>query len=93
MAETPEGAELEPHNASAWDAFQALKYDRQFSGFGVALPLPFSAVDTYARRYGITGTAFDHLLLLLRALDGVWLERVNKPKAEGEGAQGGRNTA
>lgn len=84
---------LEPHNALAWDAFEALKFDRQFSGFGVALPLPFAAIDTYARRYGIAGTAFDHLLLLVRVLDVAWLERVNSKEDTGGGSKGGRDKA
>lgn len=66
------------HLQFAWGAFWALSNDRQI-GFGVLGPISFSAIDQYARRYGVTGTdEFDRLAALVRAMDGAWLERVNK---------------
>ena len=66
------------HLQFAWGAFWALSNDRQI-GFGVIGPISFSAIDRYARRYGVTGTdEFDRLATLVRAMDGAWLERVNK---------------
>lgn len=35
--------------------------------------IPFSAVDRYARRYGIAGAAFDLLLALITKLDEAYL--------------------
>ncbi len=66
------------HLQFAWGAFWALSNDRQI-GFGVLGPISFSAIDRYARRYGVAGTdEFDRLATLVRAMDGAWLERVNK---------------
>ena len=66
------------HLQFAWGAFWALSNDRQI-GFGVLGPISFSAIDRYARRYGVVGTDdFDRLATLVRAMDGAWLERVNK---------------
>ncbi len=35
--------------------------------------IPFSAIDRYARRYGITGVAFDWLVTLIDALEAEYL--------------------
>src|SRR5438874_1197361 len=77
-AEMPEDAVLEPHSTFAMQAFQDLKYDRQFGAMGGVLPLSFGALDAYARRYGIEGEAFDRFVILVRALDSVWVEATNK---------------
>ncbi len=95
-ARKPDDAYLEEHHMAAWNAFQTLRFDRQFGAMGGALPLSFTAIDTYARRYGIEGEAFDHLLILVRSLDAAWLERVNTkpPDNPGSGgATGGGNKA
>ena len=66
------------HLQFAWSAFWALANDRQI-GFGVLGPIPFSAIDRYSRRYGVASVdEFDRLAMLVRAMDGAWLERVNK---------------
>jgi hypothetical protein len=44
-------------------------------------PIPFSAIDAYAKRYGVQGCAFDTLLQLVTALDRAYREW------EGEQAQ------
>lgn len=36
--------------------------------------IPFAAIDGYARRYGIVGSAFDMLVELLGKLDDAFLE-------------------
>lgn len=83
-AEMPEDAVLASHNAFAMQAFQDLKYDRQFGAMGGVLPLSFGAIDAYARRYGIEGEAFDRFVTLVRALDGVWVEATNKRDDDAE---------
>ena len=36
-------------------------------------PVPFAAIDRYARRYGYEGAAFDELLVLVTAMDEEYL--------------------
>lgn len=71
----PPGAEF------AWAAFWRLHADRPYVTTGVGAPMgatiitpragriPFAATDRYARRYGVTGGAFDLLLELIDQLD------------------------
>jgi hypothetical protein len=35
--------------------------------------IPFTAIDSYARRFGIVGEAFDHLLFFIGELDQEYL--------------------
>lgn len=37
-------------------------------------PIPFAAIDAYAKRYGVQGQAFDILLQLVTALDRAYRE-------------------
>lgn len=68
----------------AWRAFWALSSDRQI-GFGGAGPIQFTSLDRYAARYGIDGVdEFDRFTTLIRAMDGVFLERMSR-KREGAG--------
>lgn len=60
----------------------ALRCDRQFGAMGGQFPLPFVAVDTYARRYGIAGDDFDLLLRLLTAMDAEYLGIANKKEGD-----------
>jgi len=75
-AELPEGAEF------YLDAFWQLSTDRPQSGFGVH-PIPFRALDVYARRYGIEGENFDDLASAVRGADAAFLDvMVQKIKDE-----------
>lgn len=68
-----------------WSAFWMLHGDRPMvtQGFGSpmgatiieSMPgrIPFSAIDCYARRFGIAGEAFDRLLLLVSEIDREYL--------------------
>ena len=55
-------------------AWERLKFDRQYGAFGGEGPISFVALDTYARRYGIEGEAFDRFLTFMTQLDDEWLE-------------------
>lgn len=71
---------IEAHLLPVWRAFQALSSDRQI-GFGGVGPIQFSSVDRYATRYGIDGVDdFDRFSTLIRAMDGVFLERMNRKR-------------
>ena len=54
-------------------AFDDLMNDRQFYTGG-ASPIPFGAVDRWARRYEVGGDHFDRLVRMVRALDAAWLK-------------------
>ena len=76
----PPGAEF------AWAAFWRLHADRPHIVTGFAVPMgatiiepragriPFSAVDGYARRYVIRGSAFDTFTALIAACDDEYLK-------------------
>jgi hypothetical protein len=62
------------------DSFWRLNGERQI-GMGVG-PIPFSAIDRYAQRYGITDLdRFDRFLLIIKALDSEYL-RISAPKSD-----------
>lgn len=63
----------------AYAAFQELSTTRQM-GFGLG-PIPWTAINDYAWRYGIVATDhFDHLVTFVRAMDEAWLGKSSKPK-------------
>ena len=67
------GPELDEGYRFAYEAFNALSTDRQV-GFGVG-PIPWSAIDQFAQRYGIVDIdEFERLNYLIRVMDGVYLE-------------------
>ena len=82
---TVEEITLPPDQEFAWTAFWCLNGDRQMYSQGFGAPMgatiiepipgriPFSAVDGYAHRFGIYGSAFDHLLYLVGELDQEYL--------------------
>ena len=71
MAEA--GPELLPGLALFLHAFEDLSPSRSSSGFGLD-PIPFEAIDRYARRFRIDDTEdFDDLVRFVRALDDEYL--------------------
>jgi hypothetical protein len=55
-----------------WEAFRELGTDRQL-GMAVG-PIPWSAIDRYARRYRLGDGAFSYFQRVIRDLDEAWLE-------------------
>jgi hypothetical protein len=74
-----------PHLQFVWNAFWELSSGRPSDVIGERLwlkPIPFSAVDDYAQRFGPEGVEhFARFLKLIRRLDGVYLSAVNKAKS------------
>lgn len=71
----PERPELRMY----WDAFHDLSTCRQI---GMASgPIPWTALNEYALRYGIVGDGFDRFCRLIRAMDDVVREKWS-PKKE-----------
>ncbi|WP_425374938.1 phage tail assembly chaperone [Methylobacterium segetis] len=78
--------DLPEHLSFAWDAFWALSTDRAL-GFGVVGPIPWSSLDRYAARTGITDPEeFERLARLVGAMDAVWRERMRE-EVKGEGGK------
>jgi hypothetical protein len=66
-----------------WEAWQTLRFDRQFGALGGETPISFVALDTYARRYGIDNVEFETFLILVGNMDDEYLQHVaRKTKAE-----------
>lgn len=81
----------EPWHQFYWDAWHALKYDRQYAGMsGVELPIPYTSIDAYARRMGVTGAAFDRLLRFVSAIDFAYLEIQREALKPGPQPQGNK---
>jgi hypothetical protein len=68
--EIPEDAippEIPDEARFAYFAFNEFATDRQV-GMGVG-PIPFTAIDAYAHRYGIAGDEFERFRLLIRTIE------------------------
>jgi hypothetical protein len=64
------------------DAFWRLNGDRQI-GMGLG-PIPFSAIDRYATRYGITEVdEFDYFLRLIKVQDSEYMLLQNRKPSDG----------
>jgi hypothetical protein len=65
-----EKPEIPLHLGFVWRAFWDLNGDRAV-GLGGAGPIPFTAIDRYAERFGIVGAeAFERFVLPIRGTDG-----------------------
>lgn len=72
--------EVAPHLLFVWRAFWDLNHDRPL-GFGAAGPIPFTSVDRYAIRYGITDPdEFERFFFLIRDMDGTYMTEMAKRK-------------
>lgn len=94
-ADRPEDSEVDPRFALYWGAWWDLRNDRSWGQYGGAYAIPFGAIDTWARRYGIDAAEFERLKQLVAAMDGVFIEitaerareamESNRGGAKGEG--------
>lgn len=76
----PENA-VWPHWAQFYrKALADLSCDRPLLPLGGVTPLPFCVLDSYARRYGITGEDFEIFCYIMRRLDRVCVEKANAVK-------------
>lgn len=65
-------------------AFWELSTDRQ-SGMGAG-PIPWTAINLYCQREGVTGEDYDYLLDMVRAMDRVFLDYQKEKSDEREAA-------
>ena len=72
-------------------AWNELETERDFIGMdAIARPIPFTALDAYARRYGYSGERFEHLRYCLREMESVYMEHQRElRKKPGRGRIGG----
>ncbi len=68
-----------------WKAFQDLSSDRDI-GMGVG-PIPWSAIHSWAARNHIWSDDFERLVLVLRGLDNIYMEKQGK-KTKGKMGKG-----
>lgn len=62
------------------DAFAELGSCRP-AGIGGLGPIPWTALDSYARRHGITGEDFESFAVLIAALDAAWLAHIEERRS------------
>lgn len=79
--ERPEEAEPEPWHGLYWDAWDALRYDRQYL-MGGETPISYAAISRYARDNGIAGEDFETFHQMLTAIDDEWLEHAARKRKE-----------
>jgi hypothetical protein len=73
--------EIKPGLELYWKAFQDLSSDRDV-GMGVG-PIPWTAMHNWAARNHIRGDDFERLVMVLRGLDAVYMDKQGK-KARGK---------
>lgn len=62
-----------------WEAWTDLTTCRHYTMGGPG-PIPWTAIDQYAARHGVTGTDYELLVSAIRAMDGAYMEpRDSKP--------------
>jgi len=64
------------------DAWDRLRFDRQYTEGGGETPISFLALDAYARRFGIEGEAFDRFHTFMTSIDAEWLTHVAEKARE-----------
>jgi hypothetical protein len=82
--ERTEEEELRPELGVYWEAWHALRYDRQYGAMGGEFPITYGTLRGYANDYGIAGRAFDIFEHLVKQMDYVHLEIVSEKYKEDE---------
>lgn len=81
-ARRPDDAVVPEGFRTIWDGWHILRHDRQYGAMGGETPIPFLAIDAWARRYRIADADFDMARRLILAMDGVHLEIVARRARE-----------
>lgn len=64
-------------------AFHRLSHERHYGAWGGVTSIYYTAISTYARDFGITGSQFEIFLRVIDALDRVYIESLPKPPPPG----------
>lgn len=70
-----------------WQAWHALRFDRQYGAFGGETPIAFESLDAYARRYELTGVEFEIFLTLVGEMDDEYLQHVTRVAKDAKDAE------
>ncbi|WP_458575165.1 phage tail assembly chaperone [Pseudaminobacter sp. NGMCC 1.201702] len=81
-----EDVEPQPWHSLYWQAWEALRFDRQYGAFGGETPISYLAISQYARDHDIGGSDLMLFHRFMAAIDGEWLEHVRKREKK-EGAE------
>lgn len=79
----PQEALWPPWSGFYREAFLRLIPDHPVGPMGDVGPLPFAALDRYARRYALGGLGFEFFVALMQALDDVYVGHVAARAREG----------
>lgn len=77
----PEGRiefDFEPWHGLYWEAWEALRFDRQYGAFGGESPISYVAMRAYAAANGVHGADFDLFRRFLGMVDDEWLRHVSE---------------
>ena len=69
----PEDAFIPPGAELWWAAWHALSEERWYGDYGGCGRVRWTAIDQYARRYGLTGSSFEQLCDVIQAMDAVYV--------------------
>jgi hypothetical protein len=75
----PEGRfdfDHEPWHPLYWEAWEALRFDRQYGAMGGEMPIPYTALRAYATDNGIAGDDFRLFHTFMGVIDAEWLKHV-----------------
>lgn len=79
--------DYEPWHGYYLQAWQTLRYDRNYGAFGGETPILYTAISAYAKDHGIAGEHFLVFKTLLNEVDSEYLkivaERAKAKEAEG----------
>lgn len=90
--ERPNDAQWPPWAGYLYQAWQTLRDDRHYGSMGGLGRIYFTAIERYAERHEIDGSAFDDFLLFVRVIDDEYVAVVNeKMKSEQNKRDGNHN--
>jgi hypothetical protein len=75
--------EAEAWHGLYWEAWDALRFDRQYGVYGGQMPLPYQVISSYAADHGIVGDDLWLFRMFMTAIDSEWLKHVAERDKEG----------
>lgn len=80
--------EAEVWHGLYWEAWEALRFDRQYGAFGGETPIPYMVIRAYAEDHGIVGDDLWLFRALMNVIDSEWLKHVANRDKEGGKSNG-----